>query len=66
MTARKIPPLGTKCEEASLFSHVVYIACGQPAEFIVKTRDPRPYAMCAMCAYHNVRNRGAEYLMANA
>lgn len=60
---RKVPPPGTKCEEASPLSRQYYIPCGQPAEFMVQTRDPRPYAMCAMCADHNVHNRGARYVM---
>lgn len=65
MTARQIPPPGTKCEEASPQSHQFYIACGKPAEFIVQYLhggEP-PYAMCAACAEHNVLNRGAQYLM---
>lgn len=63
-THRKIPPPGAHCEEASPLSRQFYIACGKRAEFIV--RFPRsgegPYAMCAPCADHNVRNRHAEYV----
>lgn len=58
------PAPGATCEEASPLSHQFYIACGRPAEFVVKNRDPRPYAMCAACADHNVRNRGAYYVLA--
>lgn len=58
----KAPPPGSRCEEASPLSHKVFIPCGRPAVVIVKTRDPKPYNMCAACADHNVRNRGAEYV----
>jgi hypothetical protein len=63
LTARAVPTPGTKCEEASHLSHKFYIPCGRPAEYIVKNRDPRPYAMCEACADHNVRNRGARYVL---
>jgi hypothetical protein len=59
------PPHGARCQEASPLSHQFYIACGQPAEYVVKNRDPDPYAMCAACAVHNVRNRGARYVLAS-
>ncbi len=49
------------CEEASPQSGEYYIPCNRPAVRMVKNRDPQsPYRMCAMCADHNVRNRGAE------
>lgn len=47
------------CEEASPLSHSFYIPCNAPAAYVVKNRDPTPYRMCAQCADHNVRNRGA-------
>lgn len=47
------------CEEASILSHNFYIPCNAPAARLVKTRDPKPYRMCAACADHNVKNRGA-------
>lgn len=63
---RKVPPPGSLCEEASPRSHQFYIACGRPAEFIVEFErsGEGPYAMCAPCADHNVRNRNARYVEA--
>jgi hypothetical protein len=57
------PPLVARpgcCEEASTLSHSFYIPCNQPAESIVgwKGRSDKPIRMCAMCTYHNVKNRG--------
>lgn len=49
-----------RCEEASPRSHSFYIPCDRIAYWMVKTRDPKPYRMCAACADHNVKNRGAE------
>ena len=57
------PPPGTACQEASMQSTTHYIPCGRPAMFVVKNRDPHPYAMCEMCADHNARNRGATYVL---
>ena len=50
------------CEEASLESREFYIPCNQPATTVVHWpgRQDRPVRMCAMCADHNVRNRGGE------
>lgn len=62
-TVRKRPPAGARCEEASPASRLTYIPCGMPAAFMVKNRDPGPYAMCEACADHNVRNRGAHYVL---
>jgi hypothetical protein len=46
------------CEEASMFSHEIYIQCGQPAVAIIwHNKDRRSYAMCEACADNNVRNR---------
>lgn len=47
------------CQEASFNSREYYIPCNKPAVSVVQTKDPTPYRMCAMCADHNVRNRGA-------
>jgi hypothetical protein len=53
-------PEGAKCQEASILSHNFYIPCGAPAVAIVRhDKDRRSYYMCAPCADHNVRNRGA-------
>lgn len=49
----------TGCEEASPLSGEAYIPCNAPAVHLVKTRDPKPYRMCAACAHHNTSNRGA-------
>lgn len=62
---RKAAPPRAKCQEASPQSRGSYIPCGAPAVFVVKNRDPDPYFMCEMCADHNVRNRGARYVMAD-
>lgn len=56
------PPKGAFCEEASPLSRETYIPCGQPADAIVKCEREGPYNMCAACADHNVRRRGAHYL----
>lgn len=47
------------CEEAHFTSRTFYIPCDQPAVFMVKNRDPRPYRMCQACTHHNVDRRGA-------
>lgn len=50
-----------ECEEASIHSRETYIPCAAPAtRFILSERGAKVYAMCQTCAYHNVRNRGAE------
>ena len=59
----KKPAPGTTCEEASQLSHNFYIPCGMPAMFVVRNRDPDSYNMCAACASHNVKDRGARYVM---
>lgn len=52
-----------RCEEASMFSRIFYIPCNAPAESVVKFRSGEgPYRMCAACADHNIRNRGAELI----
>lgn len=55
------PTEGSKCQEASPFTSI-YIPCGRPAVAVVKNRDPDAYLMCAFCADHNVKNRGARYV----
>jgi hypothetical protein len=48
-----------RCQEASPLSRGSYIACNAPAVTVIDNGDPQPYWMCAACADHNVRNRGA-------
>lgn len=64
----KIPPAGATCEEASTASHMTYIPCGRPATAVVyfESHKEGPYNMCAMCADHNTRNRGATYVQEDA
>ena len=47
-----------RCEGASIFS-AHYHPCNVPAVFMVDNGDDKAYRMCAPCADHNVRNRGA-------
>lgn len=49
------------CQEAALGMGNAYIPCNQPAVSMVgwPLRREGPYRMCAMCADHNTRNRGA-------
>lgn len=55
-TPGKSVNLNPRCEEASMFSGAMYIACGQPAEkSMYSSRDDRTYRMCAPCADHNTR-----------
>src|ERR1700722_20461218 len=56
-------PNGSICQEASHLSHLFYIPCGRAAAYVVKTRDPKAYLMCSACADHNVKNRGARYVL---
>jgi hypothetical protein len=47
------------CQEASQFSRETYIPCGASATSIIwHNKDRKAYAMCDMCADHNVKNRG--------
>ena len=48
------------CEEASPLSLHHFIPCGKKAVALVKNNDHKAYYMCAMCADHNVNNRGAK------
>lgn len=59
--AKMKPPPGAACQEADAqLSTKVYVPCGRPAAVVVKhDRDENLYAMCDMCAFHNVKNRGA-------
>jgi hypothetical protein len=52
---------GLTCVECVMGSPV-YIPCGKPAEYIIKNRD-ETLPMCAMCADHNVSNRGARLVL---
>lgn len=54
------PPQGSRCQETSMF--LPPLPCSAPAEYVVRNSDPEPYYMCAGCADHNVRNRGARYV----
>jgi hypothetical protein len=57
---------GLKCEEASVLSREFFIPCGAAAAAVVWHRNDgkNTYLMCAMCAWHNVKNRGGRLLMA--
>ena len=48
-----------RCQEASTLSGERYIPCNAPAVALVgwKGRDEKPIRMCAMCEYHNIKNR---------
>lgn len=49
------------CEEASPRSVNFYIPCNAPADKVVFVPDDNSeYRMCAACADHNIKNRGAE------
>lgn len=49
------------CEETSMMSASFYIPCDQPAvRLVFHARDNKTYRMCAMCADHNIRNRGGK------
>jgi len=60
--------VGLRCEEANALG-VMHagepVPCGGPAVAIVWHGRPgeRQYAMCAGCAIHNVKNRGARLLL---
>ena len=57
------PDEGAKCEEAAM-GIPFYVPCGKPAEFIIANRNER-VNMCPMCANHNIKNRGASFLLTN-
>jgi hypothetical protein len=61
MTLKAMPG---RCEEASPLSHETYVPCNAPAARMVAFMRggevlEGPFRMCAPCADHNVRNRGA-------
>lgn len=59
----RTPSPSATCEEASIFSTTMYIACGRLAtKQVYHERDNRTLAMCDGCADHNVRNRRAQYV----
>lgn len=47
--------------EACIMGAPFYAPCNKPPVYMVgwPTRNDGPYRMCAMCADHNMRNRGA-------
>jgi hypothetical protein len=48
------------CQEASSLSTSTYLPCGEPAtQLVLSEHGSRLYPMCAGCADHNIRNRGA-------
>lgn len=55
----RLPPKGSKCQEASMASITSYIACGRAAKSVVIDRDGVYLNMCLPCAFHSVKNRGA-------
>ena len=51
-------------EIATMFGKIA-IPCGKPAaEIVWHNRDGKAYPMCAMCAHHNIENRGGIRLVA--
>jgi len=47
------------CEEASMLSRKMFIACARPSHtFVYHSKDRRAYAMCLPCSDHNIKNRG--------
>lgn len=62
-----LPPVGSKCQEASPLSTKTYIPCLKPAICVVIQSDQRNKSvpigltMCLGCGDHNVKNRGARY-----
>lgn len=53
------PSPSTTCEEASILSTNFYVPCGKPTvKSVYHRRDNKSYAMCVVCADHNIRNRG--------
>lgn len=52
------------CQEAHPASREAYIPCNAPATSLIgwPARGEGPYRMCPACAWHSVRNRGAEHL----
>lgn len=62
-TRSLVIPTNARCEEASPLSKESYVPCLSPADALVRhERDGRDYYMCAPCASHNTRNRGAKLL----
>lgn len=51
-----------RCEEQVAMPGGGVLPCNKPAERIIfwTKRKEGPYRMCAMCANHSVKNRGAE------
>lgn len=59
----KLPPVGAWCQEAGPSSREMYIPCKQPALRVVKQKTGETYCMCLGCSDHNVKNRGATYVL---
>lgn len=61
-----LPPVGATCQECQMGSPI-YIPCSKPAVRIIThsglTHGGETYAMCVPCAEHNVKNRGARYIL---
>lgn len=52
------PSPSTTCEETSNFVNGMHWTCGRPAmKTVYHRRDNKSYAMCDVCAYHNINNR---------
>lgn len=58
---RQLPAEGATCRECAMGSPI-YIPCGRPATCIVTNRG-ETYPMCRACGDHNVKNRGARYVI---
>jgi hypothetical protein len=52
---------GLLCLECRMGSPT-YVPCAAPAKFIIQHAGEDAYPMCAPCADHNARNRGARYV----
>ena len=51
----------TTCEDTSNYIRGMHITCGRPAVTTVyHERDRKSYAMCEMCADHNINNRDGQ------
>ena len=59
-----LPPVGARCQECVMGSQK-YLPCSKPAIRIVtwNRANAETYTMCAGCADHNVKNRGARYVL---
>lgn len=63
---KRVVPIDLKCQEAHPASREDYIPCGRPATCIVhypERKNEKALSMCDPCGHHNVKNRGARYVM---